>query len=210
MATKTSYKDIAKRLESELTAAECSQLLLQVQGALTELNLEMEPLHPGDMVRNRGKERQRILLSGTPEDLLDLRDKFDVMQAQLDQLQAQRDELHRRREAAAKQEALNGLPALHDALREKITAAEDAQRALEAAFDAVDAAYMDIYQARNTCSAGGLRGAAGTTPQTIDRLVRLTPFSAKRRHFALSDHNAHLHIDNLGLESSTPAQKKAA
>lgn len=204
----TTHKEIAKRLEGELTAAECGQLLVQVQNALTDLEIAMAPLHPGDMSHRRGEERMRVLLSGTPEDLLNMRDKFDVMQAQWDQLKAQVEELNRRRKAAAEQEAFKGLPALQEKLREKIAAAEEAQRALEAAFDAIDATYLEIVQAHATCNAGGLRGAAGTTVDTIDRLARLTPFSAQRRHFALRDPN--LHAQALGLEPSTADQQKAA
>ncbi|MBN8727040.1 MAG: hypothetical protein J0H15_04975 [Xanthomonadales bacterium] len=206
MTDNTMHEEIAARLEGKLTAAECGGLLIQVQNALTDLEIAMAPLHPGDMSHHRGKERDRILLSGTPEDLLNLRDAFDVMQARRDQLRAQADELHRRRKAAAEQEAFHGLPALHDTLRSRIDAAEKAQRALEAAFDELEAAYLDIRQARATCHAGGL-SPAGTTPETIDRLAQLTPFSAKRRHFA--QHDPGLHRDTLGIEPAAEGRAAA-
>lgn len=203
MTTETDYsaiqKEIGKRLAGDLTAAECAELQVRVQAAVTELDIAMAPLHPGDQAHKRSEERRRVLLSGTPEDLLNLRDRFDLLQAKRDQLKAQGDELNRRRKSAAEQEAFDGLPALHDTLREKISAAEEAQRALEAAFDAMDAAYVDITQARSTCHMGGLH-PAGTTPETIERLARLTPFSAKRRQFAVRDPG--WHRDALGLEAA--------
>lgn len=201
------HREIAKRLEGKLTATECGQLILEAQSALVELDTEIGPLHPGDMSHRRGEERKRILLSGSPEDVLDLRDKFDILQAQHDQLKALIDELRQRRQTAAVREASDGLPALHDLLRRKIAAAEKAQQALEAAFDDMEVTYLEITQAHATCNAGGLTGA-GTTPETIDRLMRLAPLSGKDRHSTYPD--AHRHGERLRIDREASVRGRVA
>lgn len=193
----TIHKEIAKRLEGKLTSEECGQLLQDVQAELVRLAPRMGALHPGGGMHARGEERRRALLSGTPDELLNLRDEFDKLQAEHDQLAAQRDELSGRRTQARIQEAFDGLPALHGELGAKITAAEAAHQALEAAFDDMDAAYLTVSRARGQCNFGALP-AVGTDAETIKRLMRLAPFSAKGRISTQED--AGRHRENLGYD----------
>lgn len=195
----TVHQNIASRLNSgdRLSEQECTELLREVQAELARIAPRMTALHPGDGMTERGKERKRALLSGTPEDLLNLRDEFDRLQAEHDQLDAQRRELSERRARARIHEAFEAMPTLQEKLRAKLAVAEAAQHALEAALDDIEATYQGIVRARGQCHHGGL-DTVGTDAETIGRLLRLAPLSVKGRVAMQQD--AGRHRENLGFD----------
>lgn len=199
--------------ENPLTAAECAELLPQVNAALQQAGERLLRVHPGDGHHPQGAEYTLALRCGTAEDVKALREEFERVQAQVDQLQAQHGALLECRSQARVREAFEGLPGLHRTLADHLAAAEAARDALDHALDDLDRTFTAIVQARGECHRGGVQGA-GSPRENIERLLALGGCSTINR---LAGYNGRLgdvfgaraHIERIGIEAD-PGIGKAA
>lgn len=205
----TTHQKVAARLNSgeRLSSEECNELRADLQAAIAEIEPRIAQIRPGGGLQARGEVLTAALLSGTPEEVKELREEFERLTVLKEQLRVQETAVNKRRQQAFVYEAAEGLPGLYQVLEQKIAEAEAAQRALEAKFDELDAAYTAVVNARGQCSYGGLSSPIDASPETIDRLMRLSPFAARQR--PCTGLQVMRHVENIGRDFRA-GQERAA
>lgn len=175
MNPKETQKKTASALSREqpLTFAECNGLLVEVAGAMGEVGDRIARITPGGNEGRTpvGKEYQRVLQTGTAEDVQKIETEFKEVSTLAAQLKAQRDELSKRRSAAQQAEARASLPNLYKALDSKLDAAEHAARLYDEAVAAVRALTTEITQTRGTIRAGSGEPDGGASMRAIRRVA---------------------------------------
>jgi hypothetical protein len=124
-----------------------------------------------DPLRGSGAEYRRILLEGTPGELVELEREREELEAEARQLSARRDALRGRLEVAQREEKLAAAPKRLDGLRKGADAVLDrldaARRELADAASAQASYFGDLAEARKLVGAD----APGLSPLQVRRLV---------------------------------------
>lgn len=177
MSEQTLQQRVAAALTEPLTAKQCGELIMQVQKRAAQVELRLEAIRPAKSATGScGPERQRILATGSPDDVKALEAEYDTLAVEDAQLKAQREELRQRRQQARVSEAVDGMPDRYKVFSAKLAAAENARQAFTDALQAVDAAYIDIEQARYTANAA--RAALPPAPAgVLEKIEALRPWT---------------------------------
>nr|WP_312391875.1 hypothetical protein [Stenotrophomonas geniculata] len=180
-----------------LSSMEAKQLLVKLAPELGHVKERWSAIAiAGARSLRHGPVYQKALTSGTHEEVAELQKEFDRLCVDQDRMKAIYDTLSRIRQEMAIKEASEALPSLQEKLEASIAQAEDTQKALERSFDALQEAYVAVFQARGLALHGGLP-AAGAKSDVVRRLIALSPLSQQNRS-ALA-WRPDVHVDNLGV-----------
>lgn len=189
----------AELQRADLTSGEARQLQSETGQAAHQLAERVTAIAPRDAVRGPGRERARILATGTDADLQALDAEHARLAAQAERLVALRDRAHLVRQAAAAREASEGLPAQLDALGEALDRLGAARKAVSAGEQVVQELRAMVATSRGVARAAGLPAAAAS-PELAQRLVELLPAAAKHPREA---------FEQLGVTLAAPSRSDA-
>ena len=133
------------------------------------LHAELEPIQRANARNNigHGAERQRLLEHGSPEDILELDKREDLIRAELQQVPAQQEALRRKLDEAEKVEAQGRLPKRIRDLPKAIAKHKRAQEALAQARSSLDEIVTGITTDRNTIG----DDAPGVEPEVAEQVA---------------------------------------
>ncbi|KHS08013.1 hypothetical protein RM61_07250 [Xanthomonas phaseoli pv. phaseoli] len=181
-----------------VTSAEAIALHTKMHGELAKAIEKRDRIAiAGPRARNNGPAYQQMLLSGTNEQIAAMQRDFDELCIEVDRARALCDSLQQLKAVLLLKEADEGLPGLQQELVGAVAAAEECQRAFEAALDHVEGLYQQISQARGQLNTASIAATAEQSAEvkTIRRLVALAPFSQRQR---VSMYRGAAHGDNIG------------
>lgn len=178
----TTQAEIAEILGdgSVLSSEECRELEREVGKRLNEIVPRIEAIkrgkHPPE---GNGLERNRLLVTGTPEQVAEMDRELERLTIERDQLNAQLYELIQLRTVARHREASESIPRLHDELAAALAKAEEARDALQAALQELQAKFDECSLARNLARHANL--PAPVAPEAfLGRIDGLRPWGRVR------------------------------
>jgi len=126
---------------AEVTSSELRSLQQACLQKLKELEDRMKLIHQERSFDGVGAEYQRVLLEGTVEELTMLQFEIKTVDIEIQQFRAREQALRQATEKAVTRETLANLPAVHEALRSKLCAAEQAKGEFVKAMTDLNSAY---------------------------------------------------------------------
>lgn len=163
----------AQALAGELTTAQCIEHLSRVAPCLMALEQRFELIRLNPKTGFSGAERQKLLETGTTEELAALALEAEQVEAKMQRIRTQHTALNARRNAARAQEASQALPGMHKAFSEALGDAEKALEALKAALAQLDQRQAEIWQASQLARGSLLNVHAGDV-DTVRRAYALS------------------------------------